>query len=825
MATSATGRSDLTLNPEEVIALFRQTGDYLHDDIEGECRMIAGRTHLLRSLALAMLLAAGANTLRAESPRGKIVARIIPVDNHTHDSELILGQMQTRPGKPYDENTIQDDVRRLLNKGWFAPGGVRIATSVDNDGQVTVFVHVKELVNTIQEIHYVGAQHLSDDKLHELTQLRRGSPMNPTMNQLAAQAIRNKLIEGGRYYASVQLAEGTKISDQRVVFQIVEGPVVRVRRVDFVGNKVASSGRLNTQIVSKAALIPNVVTPLSQKFQPAMIDEDIKRLTHYYHNIGFLEARIAPEIVPQPSDPSKVDLVYHINEGLPYTVQQVKIEGNSLLPAEKLRSISDLKEGDTYNREVVQADIERIQTYYGMNGVRAAVQEAVFADPNQPGVVNIQYQVLESNREPDRVGRIEIVGNTTTGQRVILNQLGLYPGQILQYPMLEQARNNLLRLNIFNTDNPPTVEVIPQQFDSIYKDIRVTVQETQTGMIALSGNVNSNAGLSGSLVLNQRNFDILRVPRSLEDLVSGKAFRGGGQELRIEAMPGTQFQRYAVTFREPYLGDSRFGLTASGYYFTRGYAEYTEERLGGRFTLDYRFADSAIWRANTSVRVEDVTISNVPPWATAAIRDDIGSDFLLGLRAGVTRDTRDSYLLPTQGSQLDVGFEQVLGSNTFPIATAEFSKYYTMYQRRDGSGKHILAARSQVSATTQDAPVYERFFAGGFRSLRGFSFRGVGPFENYLNTGGTFSFLNSIEYQVPLLASDKLWFVTFVDHGAVENDVAIRDYRVSVGAGLRISVPALGPLPIALDFAYPIMKGPGDNQQIFSFYVGYFGGQ
>ena len=787
--------------------------------------MIAGRTLILRSLALAMMFALGADTLQAESPRGKTVARIIPVDNRTHDSELILGQMQTRPGKPYDESVVQEDVRRLLNTGWFAPGGIRIATSVGDDGQVTVFVHVKELVSTIQEIHYVGAQHLSSDELHELTQLRRGSPMNPTMNQLAAQAIRNKLRDAGRYYASVQLREGTRISDQRVIFDIVEGPVVRVRRVDFVGNKVASSGRLQTQILSKAALIPNVVTPLSQKYQPGMIDEDIKRLTHYYHNIGFLEARIQPEIVPHPKDPSKVDVVYHISEGQPYKVQQLQIEGNSMLPAEKLRSITDLKEGETYNRGVVQADVERLQNYYGMNGVQAAVQEAVFADPNNPGVVNVQYQVYEPSREPDRVGRIIIEGNSVTDQRVILNQLGLFPGQILQYPMLEQARNNLLRLNIFNAENPPTVEVIPQQFDSVYKDIRVTVQETQTGMIALTGNVNSNAGVSGSLVLNQRNFDILRVPRSLDDLVNGRAFRGAGQELRIEAMPGTQFQRYAITFREPYLGDSRFGLTASGYYFTRGYAEYTEERLGGRFTLDYRFADSPIWRANASLRLEDVEISDIPPWATRTIAEDRGSDFLLGLRAGVTRDTRDSYLLPTSGSQLDVGFEQVLGDNVFPIGTAEYSKYFTTYQRRDGSGKHILAARSQLSVTSQDAPVYERFYAGGFRSLRGFSFRGVGPFENFLNTGGTFSFLNSLEYQVPLLASDKLWFVTFVDHGAVENDVAIRDYRVAVGAGLRISVPALGPLPIALDFAYPITQGPGDNRRIFSFYVGYFGGQ
>ena len=119
-----------------------------------------------------------------------------------------------------------------------------------------------------------------------------------------------------------------------------------------------------------------------------------------------------------------------------------------------------------------------------------------------------------------------------------------------------------------------------------------------------------------------------------------------------------------------------------------------------------------------------------------------------------------------------------------------------------------------------------RLLVGVYRPTRGgFTFRGVGPYENNLNVGGTFAFLNTLEYQLPLLASDKLWFVTFVDHGTVERDVSIRDYRVSVGAGLRVVVPALGPLPIALDFAYPLTKSPFDQKQIFSFYVGWFGGQ
>jgi len=785
------------------------------------------RAQLVRLLAVAATLVVGGSGLRAaESPVGKIVARILPVNNKVHSSELVLSQMHTRPGKPYDETIIQDDVRRLLNTKWFAPGGVRIDTAVGSDGQVTVFVHVIELNNIVREVVFMGAQHLSEQELLDLSNVRRGGPLNPAMNQLAAQAIQNKLRDDGRYYASVTLLEGGTLSDTRVVFQIVEGPIVRVRAVEFHGNRVASSGRLRTTIVTSAPKIPGLVTPLAGKYQPGTVEEDKRRITDYYHRLGHLEIRVREELIPHPRDMAQVTVVYHIEEGRPYSIESVLIDGNKSLPESKLKTFTKLKPGQTYDRDVVQGDIARIREHYGYKGMSVGVEEGVFAVPGKPGVVNVHYRVFEPGREPDRVGRIIVEGNNITHQRVILNQLeGIYPGQILQYPRIEDARQNLLRLGLFEAEDPPTIDVLPRDDDSPFKDIRVRVKETRTGMVAVTANVNSDAGVNGSLVVNQRNFDITRFPHSFDDLLAGKAFRGGGQELRAEASPGTQFQRYSVTLREPFLFDSRFGLTTSGYYYNRAFAEYNEDRYGGRVAFDYRFAESQLWRTTFGSRLESVNVKDVPYWASKAITDDAGQSTVFGLSAGITRDSRDSYLLPTSGSVFTAQVEQVMGDYTFPIGTLEGSAFYTIWKRKDGSGKHILAARSQMSIAGDNAPIFERFYAGGFRSLRGFSFRGVGPYENNLNVGGTFAFLNTLEYQLPVLANDKLYFVAFVDHGTVERNAAIRDYRVSVGAGARIVVPALGPLPIALDFAYPLTKNPFDQKQVFSFYVGWFGGQ
>ena len=148
----------------------------------------------------------------------------------------------------------------------------------------------------------------------------------------------------------------------------------------------------------------------------------------------------------------------------------------------------------------------------------------------------------------------------------------------------------------------------------------------------------------------------------------------------------------------------------------------------------------------------------------------------------------------------------MVGDFTFPLFNVEANKYFTVYQRPDGSGRHVLALRSQVGFAGADTPVFDRFFAGGFRSIRGFQFRGVGPQVNGFKVGGDFLFLNSVEYQVPILANDQLYVVGFVDSGTVESNVEINNYRVSAGVGLRIVVPMMGPVPIALDFGFPIVK-------------------
>lgn len=763
--------------------------------------------------------------LAAAPPAGKEIAEILVSGNKlraTHDITAVFG---LRPEQRYEEEAIRAGTKRLYDKGWFTPNGIEIRTVERTDGRVNVILYVTELTNFIEEIKYAGADHLSKDELAKLTGLRVRMPMSPHLNQQARLNILRKYHEDGRVHASVTLREGTRLTDRRVVFDIVEGPKVKINDIDirFVGPHESgiSAGRVRQQLTISRSYVGGLI---GGDYHPGQIDSDVRDLTLYYHGLGFLDCKISREVVPT-ADLRYVNITFFVREGKRYKVGRVQISGNRVFSERELLGFTDLRENDYYDRGKITADLRRLRDKYGSNGREAVVREEHPEPSPGTGVVHVHYQITES--QPYRIGEVYIQGNTVTQDHVIRRELvDIVPGQTINFPALANSQTRLERLGLFRTDPVqgvrPTVELMEPRGDSPFRDVLVTVNEAQTGSFLLGAGINSDAGVTGSIVLNERNFDILNVPTSWEDISSGRAFRGGGQELRLEAVPGNRFQRYTATWRDPRIFDSLYGLNLSGYYFNRAYLEYNEDRLGFRGGLTRQL--SPLWSANLNVRAEQVTVKDVPWDSPPEIARYIGDHTVLGAGLSLRRDSRDNLIRPTSGSVFDLSYEQVWGDYTYPLATAEYTSFFTTYQRVDGTGRHVLAFRSQASWAGEDTPVYDRFFAGGFRSLRGFQFRGVGPHVGAYNVGGDFAFLNSVEYQIPVVPSDALYLVGFVDSGTVNREVSLANYRVTAGVGLRISMPQLlGPVPLAIDFGFPLRQAEGDKKQIFSFWIGMFG--
>ena len=350
--------------------------------------------------------------------------------------------------------------------------------------------------------------------------------------------------------------------------------------------------------------------------------------------------------------------------------------------------------------------------------------------------------------------------------------------------------------------------------------IAATLEETRTGRMMFSIGISSESGLLGSVVIEEQNFDWMRWPRSCRDWYNGVAFRGRGQHFRIEASPGTNVQRYSISFGEPYLLNTDISWDISGNYYERFYDEWYESRLGGQTSLGYRFHKDLVgylmFRAYNIKLYHPVTPT--PP----ELEDALGSNALYGVGARLVYDKRDSPYMATEGWYMAAEFEQVFGSYTYPRASFSIKKFIPLYERPDGSGRHVLSLKASVDWTDVDTPIYEHYFTGGLSTIRGFRYREATVRDMGVPVGGYTQVLASAEYMFPITADDMVKGVLFCDTGTSDyNFGSWKDrYRASLGFGFRITIPMMGSVPIALDFAFPVSKNDFDETEVFSITMG-----
>ena len=349
----------------------------------------------------------------------------------------------------------------------------------------------------------------------------------------------------------------------------------------------------------------------------------------------------------------------------------------------------------------------------------------------------------------------------------------------------------------------------------------IHVEEARTGRLYFGGGYNSDLGVTGNVMIDERNFDYRRLPSSLDDLIGGRAFRGGGQGFRMELVPGEVFQRYTMMFSDPYWRGTNMSMNLSGFYLDRRYIDWDEQRTGGRMSWGYRLTHDL--SVSAAIRAESVNIFRPRVQGVPELEAALGDNDLYSGRLILSHDTRDVPFLPTEGHFFELSYEQVFGTYDYPRGEVDFRKYYLMKERADGSGRHTLSYGLRLGVTGSQTPIFENYFAGGFSTMRGFDFRGASPKNQGVIVGGELRFLGSVEYMVPLTADDMLRGVFFTDFGTVEEQLSIHseDFRVVVGFGLRVSIPMMGPAPLALDLAFPLAREDTDDIRNFSFFFGF----
>lgn len=754
----------------------------------------------------------------------KTIVNVKIEGNDTLSENAVRSYIKTREGVVYDEQMLKDDRDRLMASGRFS--SVEAARTYTPKGVEVVF-RVKER-ETVESIDIRGAKTFEGETLKAELPFFAGDPLNPASVESGKQAILNKYREKGYYFASVEIDKAA-LANRKVVYTVVEGPNVVVKKVRFQGNQYYKNIQLSLRTETKAKLWPFIAGTLDLD----KLESDLLTIRNLYISEGFLDCEVGRELTFS-DDKTEATIIFIIREGPRYRVNEVIFRGNTLFGDEELARRLNLQQGRFLTSEDQQHDVRRIEAAYGELGYIHAVvtPSKQFVDPRrpvpnwarhldggQPALVNFVLDIEEHDQY--RIGSIRIQGNSITQERVIRRELSFRPEQLYNTVAVDHSESRLKELQLFNKVeiNP----VPPADQARGVRDVLVEVEEGKTAEFLVGVGVSTNSGLLGTVSFRQRNFDILGWPGSFKNWHRKHAFKGAGQTFSIVAEPGTEFTRVTVGWSTPYIYDQPYSLSGKLFLYDRGQESYDETHLGTQWSVGHRFKNR--WYGQLSMRYENVDLQ-ADNDAPLEVMEDDGDHTLVGLQGALVRDRTDSRWLPSRGDRFRFSYEQVVGTDTFGQFNASYSKYYTVYTDALDR-KHILAGRVSYGHIVGDAPVFEKFYGGGLGSVRGFQYRGISPRGTRANgtkhddpIGGDMMLFAGGEYTFPI-ATKHIRGVVFLDSGTVEEDFTITDYRVSAGFGLRWTIPFFGPVPMSLDFGFPIVKGEDDEEQLLSFSLGW----
>ena len=733
--------------------------------------------------------------------------------NRTIAAGRVLSVVRSRVGQLFDERVAAEDAKRIAELA-----GVEYCyynTKTVDDRIQLIFVVVER--NLVRSIGFFGNRRYKGSKLEKKLDLRIGDYLDPALAEAGRKVLNDFYLKNGYAFASVVLDEG-KLSYGALVYRIDEGPRVRIDSVQFRGNNSIRTRSLKNAVKSsekKYLFWPRYYTK-------EVLEADLVKLQRIYQKKGFLDADITARRQFN-EDSSEIRITFAIVEGAVYTVENIFLTGNEYFDVTKLAEMLRLQAGQVYNEARCKSDVKRLLKLYREVGFidTRVEQKRKFVSKDK---VDVEFAITQGERF--RIGRINITGNEQTHDKVIrrvLDEYDFLPGQWYNADMARGDGRGELEKMVRQMALTESATITPTGELPGQRNAQVSVIEGQTGSIMLGGAVASDSGLIGQLVFDQRNFDITDWPDSFGEFVTGQAFKGAGQSLRMALQPGTIVSEYMVSFTEPYFMDKPTSLNVVGSSWERERESYNEERLKGYVGFEKRYKNR--WRHNMSFRAENVDVTSIDAGAPTEITDVKGENALMGIRLGLGRDLTDNRFTPSSGDVFSASYEHVTGDHTFGILRGSYGRYTTLYE--DLAERKTVLATRLLAATVLggDAPPFEKFYAGGtgLYGMRGFDYRGVSTRGRNTITGKTddpigsdWIFLANAEVTVPLVG-ESLAGLIFVDSGTIDSG----GLRAAAGVGVQIMIPQwFGPVPMRFEIAAPFMKDGDDEVRVFSFSVG-----
>lgn len=725
------------------------------------------------------------------------------------EAGTVFSYLPLRVGDRYDPERGAAAIRALYATGLFKD--VRLEV----DGDVLV-VAVQERP-AIAALDINGVKEFDKDAVKKSLRevgLAEGRILDRSLLERAEQELKRQYLGRGRYSVSVQTTV-TPIERNRVnvSINVDEGEVARIRSISFTGNKAFSESQLLRQIESST---PGWLTWYTKRDQYARqkLQADLETLRSYYLNRGYLDFNIESTQVSIDPDKESIHITINLSEGERYTVSRVALAGETLGLDAELTALIDVKPGETFNAERMNAISKRITDRLSALGYAFSTANPI-PEPNREQR-EVAFTLLIDPGRRVYVRRVNVTGNTRTRDDIIRREIRQFEGGWFDAEKVRLSRDRIDRLGYFEKVEVET-PAVPGSLDQV--DVNVNVQERPTGSIQAGAGYNSTEGIVLNASYSQRNVF------------------GSGHSVSFAVNTSRALRNFSISHVDPYATIDGISRTTELYLrrsdlasLNLGAVDFESRGAAVRFGVPFTEFDTVFFGLGyEGTRIGVIpcdplqpTLTCSPPLYTNYVNQFGSEPDALLLTVGWARDDRDNLLVPNRGS-----FQRAFVEAGTPLLDLQYYRLTYQYQQYFPVASFLtLAANGEAGLgggyRGKPYPVFKNFYVGGIGSVRGYEAGTLGPTDVFGNSlGGTRRLNASLEALAPLPGGDRtLRLLAFVDGGYVwgeDDQVRLRDMRFSTGLGIAWISP-LGPLKFS--YAYPINSQPGDRLQRFQFQIG-----
>ncbi len=712
---------------------------------------------------------------QAAGPPGPqfIIQRIEFVGNRRIQRDTLLSRIFTRPGDPYNEDALRRDFQALWNTQFFEDVRLEVEDSPDQPNAKIVVFYVKERP-IIRRIEYKGIKSITEsDILDAFKDKKVGlsveSQFDPTKIKRAEVVIKELLAAHGRQFATVKptYERIAATNAVKLVFNVNEGPKVKVGEINIVGNTAFSRRKIVRSMRNdRPYSIPLYfleIPVLSKTFDRQKLDEDLEvGIRGLYQDNGYFKVLVKDPVLntvdlDKPGIPGPWPLVgakkgkstnitISIEEGEQYHMGTISFRSADpdqglVFKTEALRRIFPLKEGDIFSAAKIRKALDNYKKLFGEYGYIDFVATPLTEIDDAKKVVNLTMEFDQQKQY--FVRRIEFTGNTTTRDKVIRREILLDEGQIFNNRLWELSLLRLNQLGYFDTIKPENAE-LKRNVKAGTVDIKLKVREKGKQSISFNGGVSGIAGTFVGASYQTNNF------------------LGLGETLTLSAQVGDIQKNVMFGFTEPYLFDRPIstGFTVYMNDFNYNQARQTGLLLGQQIALNPALEENyttnskgfTVFASYPVRRFSFTRVGMTYSWSTTNITafsqsaqllfDETkftnlaGPSALNGIVSSkisptISYSTVNNPMNPTQGKSFYYGVSLEGGplrGNVNTISNTFTSTYFhPINKRRNVIGLRFLAGMI-TGYGGRDVPPYSRFYLGGENDVRGFDFYTISPF-------------------------------------------------------------------------------------------------